>query len=197
MSTDTKKAKVGDKTYSTGGLYGTAKTGEGGTSYDPSAFEKNMVGTAQTGLNQYMNQLINPSYDSEVFRAQTAQRNKLANTSFENNLINPLAERGLSRGSTVNALSNEFAKNLADLEVAAMANEDNRNQSMINSLLGLYTTPYQLMSGMVGTTNAAYQNALQTEQARLNQESANNTAMINAGIQALGNVAGGFAKGGM
>ncbi len=103
----------------------------------------------------------------------------------------------MSRGSTVNALSNEFAKNLADLEVAAMANEDNRNQSMINSLLGLYTTPYQLMSGMVGTTNAAYQNALQTEQARLNQESANNTAMINAGIQALGNVVGGFAKGGM
>lgn len=102
-------SKPKSQTVNTGGLYGNSRTSGSGTTYNPTDFEKDLVNTTTSAIPQYLQQMINPSYDSEIFKAQTAQRNKLANQSFENNLINPLASRGLTRGSSVNQLSGNFA----------------------------------------------------------------------------------------
>lgn len=147
----------------TGGLYGSGTAG-GSNTFNPTSFQSNLVKTSESGINDYLNQLINPSYDSEVFKAQTAQRNKLANQSFENNLINPLASRGLTRGSNINAMSNSFANTLAEAETNAMANEDARTQNILNSLISTYQLPYNMMTGLqsnalglVGQQNALNQ----------------------------------------
>jgi hypothetical protein len=186
MSSDSSKPK--QQTYSTGGLYGSATTGGNGSTYNPTDFEKNLVNATTSAIPQYLQQMINPSYDSEVFKAQTAQRNKLANQSFENNLINPLANRGLTRGSSVNQLSGMFANKLADAEVAAMANEDARVQNILNSLLSTYQMPYNMMQGMTNATQSLYGQELQ----RVAQENANKNSMMNSLIQAGGMVAGAY-----
>lgn len=182
-SSKPKKQKV-----DTGGLYGNSTTGRSGTTYDPSDFETNLVNTTTSAIPQYLQQMINPSYDSEIFKAQTAQRNKLANQSFENNLINPLASRGLTRGSSVNQLSGMFANKLADAEIAAMANEDARVQNILNALLSTYQVPYNMMQGL----NSASQNLYGQEVRRVAQENANKNSMMGSLIQAGGAVAGAY-----
>jgi hypothetical protein len=182
-SSKPKKQKV-----DTGGLYGNSTTGRSGTTYDPSDFETNLVNTTTSAIPQYLQQMINPSYDSEVFKAQTEQRNKLANQSFENNLINPLASRGLTRGSSVNQLSGMFANKLADAEIAAMANEDARVQNILNSLLSTYQVPYNMMMGINNASKDLYGKEIQ----RVAQENANKNSMMGSLIQAGGAVAGAY-----
>lgn len=155
-------SKPKSQTVSTGGLYGSSTTNKHGTTYNPSQFETQLVNQTTAAIPQYLEQLINPSYDSEVFKAQTAQRNRLANQSFENNLINPLASRGLTRGSSVNQLSGQFANKLADAEVAAMANEDARVQNILNSLLTTYQVPYNIMTGLNSQSQGLYGNQQQS-----------------------------------
>lgn len=151
-------SKPKSQTADTGGLYGSSTTGKSGTSYNPSDFEKQLVTQTSSAIPAYLQQLISPTYDSEVFKAQTAQRNKLANQSFENNLINPLASRGLTRGSSVNQLSGQFANSLLDAETEAMANEDSRVQNILNSLLSTYQIPYNFMTGLNQQSQGLYGN---------------------------------------
>lgn len=157
MSSSSGKAK--GQTVDTGGLYGSSRTGSTGTKYTASDFEKNLVNQTTSAIPEYLQQLTNPTYDSEIFRAQNAQRNRLANQSFENNLINPLASRGLTRGSSVNQLSGQFANKLADLETDAMANEDNRVANVLNNLFNYYQIPYNQMSGLQSQSSSMYNSA--------------------------------------
>ena len=150
--------KAKPQTFSTG-LYGLATTNKNGTRYNPSAFEKSLVNMTSSYIPKYMEQLVNPTYDSEIFKAQTQQRNRLANQSFENNVINPLASRGLTRGSSINQMSNQFANKLADLEVNAMANEDVRNSNMLNNLFNYYQKPYDMMMGVSNLSANSYNQA--------------------------------------
>ena len=169
--------KAKPQTFSTG-LYGSATTNKYGTTYNPSSFENQLINMTNTYIPQYMEQLVNPTYDSAVFKAQTAQRNRLANQSFENNLINPLALRGLTRGSSINQMSNQFANKLADLEVDAMANEDARNSTMLNNLFGYYQIPYNMMMGISNYSNNQYQQAYQNAlaEAQMKNEAMSNWA---------------------
>ena len=178
--------KAKPQTFSSSGLYGTATTNKNGTTYNPSNFEKQLVGMTTQYIPQYLQQLVNPTYDSEVFKAQTTQRNRLANQSFENNLINPLSHRGLTRGSSVNQMSNRFANKLADLETDAMANEDTRNANMLNNLFNYYQVPYGIMMGMSDFSNQQYQSAVQNA---LKQNELNNKA-LKTWATSLGNMSG-------
>ena len=169
------KVKAKPQTFTTN-LYGSATTNSSGTTYNPSAFESNLINMTSSYIPQYLEQLANPSYDSEVFQAQTQQRNRLANQSFENNVINPLSERGLTRGSSINQMSNQFANKLADLEVDAMAEEDERNATMLNNLFNYYQVPYEMMLGISELSNRQYQQAVQDAmvQNTINNRSFNN-----------------------
>lgn len=155
MSSNT---KIKTQTFSNG-LYGTTTTNKNGTTYNPSDFEKNLINMTNNWIPQYMQQLVQPTYDSNVFKAQTEQRNRLANQAFENNLINPLASRGLTRGSNVNQMSNQFANKLADLENDAMANEDTRIANVLSNLFKYYQVPYSMMSTPSGCNNGSLSNS--------------------------------------
>lgn len=169
------KVKAKPQTFTTN-LYGSATTNSSRTTYNPSAFESSLINMTSSYIPQYLEQLANPSYDSEVFQAQTQQRNRLANQSFENNVINPLSERGLTRGSSINQMSNQFANKLADLEVDAMAEEDERNATMLNNLFNYYQVPYEMMLGISELSNRQYQQAVQDAmvQNTINNRSFNN-----------------------
>ena len=147
-------------------------------------------------IPQYMEQLVNPTYNSNIFKAQTAQRNRLANQSFENNLINPLASRGLTRGSSINQMSNQFAGKLADLETDAMANENTRNANMLNNLFGYYQVPYSNMMGIANMSGNLYQQALRNAQNanEFNSSGISSLASMLGGMNSMGGLGGDGSK---
>lgn len=187
--------KAKDKQFSTGGLYGSAVTTKHGTTYNPTDFEKKIVGLTTQYIPQYLEQMANPTYDSEIFKAQTAQRNRLANQSFENNLINPLANRGLTRGSSINQMSGQFANKLADLEVDAMANEDQRMANNLNNMFNYYQIPFNMMMDISNFSNNQYQQGVQAalkekeleDRARVEMiKAASGSGMASAGAGGVG-----------
>lgn len=191
MSSSSGKAKMPTINYDTGGLYGSGSAGKTNT-FNPTGFQSNLVKTTENAIPDYLNQMINPTYDSNVFKAQTVQRNKLANQSFENNLINPLASRGLTRGSSVNQMSNEFGKNLIDAEQAAMTQEDSRVANILSNLFNYYQIPYSMMNGL--QSNA--QNLVSAQMQADAQNRANKGNLLGGLAGGLGTIAGTALSGG-
>ena len=155
-----------------------------------------MINMTGKYIPQYMEQLVNPTYNSNIFKAQTAQRNRLANQSFENNLINPLASRGLTRGSSINQMSGQFAGKLADLETDAMANENTRNANMLNNLFGYYQVPYSNMMGIGNLSGNLYQQALRNAQNanEFNSSGISSLASMLGGMNSMGRLGGDVSK---
>ena len=187
------KNKLPTVEYDTGGLYGSGKSG-GVNSFNPTSFQQNLVDTVGNAVPDYLQQMINPSYDSEIFKARTATRNNLANQSFENNVINPLTERGLTRGSSINQMSGEFANNLANLENQAMAEEDERVNNIVNQLMSYYQIPYNMMTGLQSNNQNLVSMASQQNQADASNKLQMYKAMLNAGMDAASAYATGGAS---
>lgn len=129
------------------GLYGSTTAGET-NSFTPTDFQKNLVNSAENTITDLFTQLVNPSYDSEVFKARTNQLNQLSNQSFENNIIQPLAERGLTRGSSIQQLSGQMTDTLANQNEKMMTNETSRVSDILTQAVNMYQMPYQILTGL-------------------------------------------------
>lgn len=104
-----------------------------GVNLSPMASES--VRDAQSGINQYLNELINPSYGSESFRA----RQDLIDTNMRQ-AANQYAANAISRGargSATNAILNSLAANRNTQLRQAMTEEDARLRNVLNSLQGV------------------------------------------------------------
>lgn len=181
--------------YDTGGLYGSGSAGKTNT-FNPTEFQSNLVKTSENAIPNYLNQMINPTYDSNVFKAQTEQRNKLANQSFENNLINPLAQRGLTRGSSINQMSNEFGKNLINAEQAAMTQEDSRVANILSNLFNYYQIPYSMMNGLQSNAQNLVSAQMQADAANRQSQSGLLGGMAGSIGSMLGSGGGSSGSGG-
>lgn len=129
------------------GLYGSTTAGET-NAFTPTDFQKNLVHSSQNAITDLFTQLVDPDYDSEVFNARTNQLNKMMNQSFENNIIQPLADRGLTRGSSIQQLSAQMADSLANQNEKMMENETNRVSDVLTQAVNMYQMPYQILTGL-------------------------------------------------
>lgn len=180
--------------YDSGGLYGSGTAG-GKNSFQGTDFQNNLVKTTESAIPQYMNQLIKPSYDSEVFKARENQFNRLSNQAFDNNVINPLASRNLTRGSSINQMSNEFAANQANTVNDMMATEDSRVSNVLNQLFNAYQVPYNMMMGMQGNANQMAQAQMQAQSQLDAANQASKNSMWGNIAQGLGTAAGAYFGG--
>lgn len=87
----------------------------------------------QAGLNQYVKELINPSYSNESFRARQAILDA-NNRQFASELGAQALERGARGSATQNILNSIMANRNMDMR-QAMTQEDARVQNIINALL--------------------------------------------------------------
>ena len=132
-------------TYDTG-LYGSSTSTKNGTTWNPTSFQSSLVNYAESNIPSLIQQQLNPSTNSEWYQANKAIRQQAQNDAFENQVINPLASRNLTRGSSVNALSNMFANDVARQEQQALLDESNRAGQLANQLLQYYMVPYSMMT---------------------------------------------------
>jgi len=134
MGKPTKPSKVTAEKVGTDynwGEFGSANAS--GVNLSPMASEN--VRTTQSGINQYLNELINPSYDNESFRARQELLDA-SNRQYANQLGAEAIARG-ARGSATQNILNSIAANRNMGMRQAMTQEDARVQNILNALAGV------------------------------------------------------------
>ena len=140
-----------------------------GVNLSPTATQT--IADTQGGINQYVNELINPSYSNESFRARQAILDA-NNRQFANELGAQAMERGARGSATQNILNSIMANRNMDLR-QAMTQEDARVQNILNALQGIE-------SGYFGQANTMANNILQ----RVSQNQANQQRVNELNTQA-------------
>lgn len=179
------------------GLYGSSTTNKSGTTFNPTEFQKQLVGSVESYIPQTLNYMMNPTTDNAYYQAQKAVRQQAQNDAFENQVINALGSRNLSRGSAGQALINSYADSVARQESQALADAQSQASSLLSQLLSVYSLPYDMMTGtsqlsQSGTNSVANYNIAkyQAEQ----QAKANQNALYGNIGSTIGSLAGTAAK---
>jgi len=178
-------------TASSGGLYGSSTTNASGTTYNPSDFEKSLVGTSQSGITNALSQLTNPTYDSADFNKYKSDLQGQQQNGFENNVVNPLISRGLLGTNGVQNLSNIYGNTMNQQTSDLMDKYKAQNSSVLQQLLSTYAMPYDMMKGTTGISNGLASNVANFNSQIYAADQARNAALY----QALGTAVGGAASG--
>lgn len=93
------------------------------------------IQTTQSGIGQYLNELINPSYDNESFRARQELLDA-SNRQYANQLGAQAMARGARGSATQNILNSIAANRNMDMR-QAMTQEDARVQNILSALSGV------------------------------------------------------------
>ena len=175
---DAKAAQVGTD-YSWGAFGSANKSG-----VNLSDIANQTVGDTQAGINQYVNELINPSYDSESFKARQAILDA-QNQAFANQMGAQAIERGARGSATQNILNSIMANRNTDLR-NAMAQEDARVSNILNQLAGVENNYYNQANTMA---NNILQRVTANQQAQQQANMANTQAQNQWTNNLIGSVA--------
>lgn len=124
------------------------------------------VSTAQTGISQYLDELINPSYNSQSFRARQEMLDE-SNRQYANELGANAIARGARGSATQNILASVMANRNNDMRTA-MTGEDERIKSILASLSGVESNYFNQANTMANNIlsrvqgNQAAKNAVAT-----------------------------------
>ena len=163
------------------GEFGSAD--KSGVNFNPTMTSN--IQSAQSGIGQYLNELINPSYDNESFRARQELLDA-SNRQYANQLGAQAMERG-ARGSATQNILNSIAANRNNDLRNAMTQEDARVRNILSSLYGIEGNYFNM-----GTTMA--NNILQRATANQKAQQQANIANANAYNQWRNNLISGAAS---
>ena len=129
------------------------------------------IQTTQSGIGQYLNELINPSYDNESFRARQELLDA-SNRQYANQLAAQAMARGARGSATQNILNSIAANRNTDLR-QAMTQEDARVQNILSALSGIEGNYFNQANTM---GNNILQRALANQSAQQQANIANTNA---------------------
>jgi hypothetical protein len=153
------------------------------------------IRTAQSGIGQYLNELINPSYNNESFMARQAILDA-KNRQYANQLGAQALARGARGSATQSILNSVMANRNMDMR-NAMANEDSRVRNVLSSLSGIEGNYFNQANTMANNildrakTDAGVQNAANAANTEAYNQWRNN--MINTGVKIAATMIGGGA----
>lgn len=175
------------------GEFGSAD--KSGVNFNPTMTSN--IQSAQSSIGQYLNELINPSYDNESFRARQELLDA-SNRQYANQLGAQAMERG-ARGSATQNILNSIAANRNNDLRNAMTQEDARVRNILSSLSGIEGNYFNMGNTMA---NNILQRATANQQAQQQANIANTNAYnqwknnLISGAAALGGSALGAVLGG-
>lgn len=143
------------------------------------------IRTTQSGIGQYLNELINPSYDNESFRARQELLDE-SNRQYANQLGAQAMARGARGSATQNILNSIAANRNMDMR-QAMTQEDARVKNILSALSGVEGNYFN-------QTNTMGNNILQRVLANQNAQQQANIANTNAYNQWKSNLISGAAS---
>lgn len=175
------------------GEFGSAD--KSGVNFNPTMTSN--IQSAQTGIGQYLNELINPSYDNESFRARQELLDA-SNRQYANQLGAQAMERGARGSATQNILNSIAANRNTDLR-NAMTQEDARVRNILSSLSGIEGNYFNMGNTMANNIlQRVTANQQAQQQANITNTNAYNQWKNNliSGAAALGGSALGAVLGG-
>ena len=136
------------------GLFGKSTTGESGSTFTPTEFQKNLIGVTESNAIPSLQSYLNPDYESEDYKRGDEYYTGKMNTQLQNNYLNPALQRNLLRGSTANDVMRGFANDLASTEYERQ--NEYRDQQLQNYMAAMlpYTTVYDISKGTTGLSQA-------------------------------------------
>ena len=179
---EVKAAKV-DENYNWG-IFGSADAD--GVKLSPIASAN--VSQAQAGANQYLQELINPSYNNASFRARQELLDA-SNRQYANELGAAAIARG-ARGSATQNILNSVMANRNNNMRTAMTQEDQRVSNILAQLQGVENNYFNQSNAMANnilnrvSANQHAQNAVNMYNTQQRNQWANN--LLNAGTGLLG-----------
>lgn len=129
------------------------------------------IRTTQSGIGQYLNELINPSYNNESFRARQELLDA-SNRQYANQLGAQAMARGARGSATQNILNSIAANRNTDMR-QAMTQEDARVQNILSALSGIEGNYFNQANTM---GNNILQRVLANQQAQQQANIANTNA---------------------
>ena len=163
------------------GEFGSATSS--GVNFNPTMTSN--IQTAQSGIGQYLNELINPSYENESFKARQALIDA-SNQQYARQLGAQAMARGARGSATQNILNSIAANRNANLQ-QAMTQEDARVQNILNALSGIEGNYFNMGNTMAN-------NILQRATANQSAQQQANIANANAYNQWKNNLISGGAS---
>lgn len=155
------------------------------------------IQTTQSGINQYLNELINPSYNNESFRARQELLDA-SNRQYANQLGANAIARGARGSATQNILNSIAANRNIDMR-QAMTQEDARVQNILNALSGIEGNYFNMGNTMANNIlQRATANQAAQQQANIANTQAYNQWKNNliSGVASIVGALGGSALGG-
>lgn len=146
------------------------------------------VSQAQAGANQYLQELINPSYNNASFRARQELLDA-SNRQYANELGAAAIARG-ARGSATQNILNSVMANRNNNMRTAMTQEDQRVSNILAQLQGVENNYFNQSNAMANnilnrvSANQQAQNAVNMYNTQQRNQWANN--LLNAGTGLLG-----------
>ena len=179
------------------GLWGSSTTGEKGTTYKPTEWMTNTMGTVGNNLNSTLGSMLSNDFSQDAnFKAYQDQLNKTMGQNYDAAVLNPLANRGLMRSSGLQAATNSFANTLADNTMDLYDNYYNRQQNNLSNLLNTSNAFYDYMTGATTGSRQDTQAVNDYNMKAWQQEQANKNALYANLMNAAGMI-GGAATGGI
>jgi hypothetical protein len=175
-------AKVGEN-YDWGG-FGSANSN--GVDFSPTVSDS--IQTAQRGTNQYLNELLNPSYNNESFKARQdildANNNQYANQAGANAIA-----RGARGSATQNILNSIMANRNNDMR-NAMTAEDARIQAILAGTQGTENNYFNQSNTMANNILQRVMGNTSNQQAANQFNTQARNQWMNNLISGIGSVAG-------
>ena len=139
------------ETFASKNPYATAFMSKFGSAYRLNPFLEAQNRLIEQNVPKLYNQLLNPLAETQASKAQTrAFENALkvqSQSSFENDIINPLSERRMLRSSLLNDLVNNLQQTQTT-QIANFKNEQLSNTSKeVQNLINFFMNQYKSNSG--------------------------------------------------
>ena len=147
--------------------------------------------TAQLGTSQYLDELLNPSYNNESFKARQDILDQ-NNNQYANQLGANAIDRGARGSATQNILNSIMANRNNDMR-SAMTNEDSRIRNILAQTQGVEGNYFNQSNTMA---NNILQR-LMSNQGAQNQANQTNTANRNSWMNSLISAGGSLAGAGL
>lgn len=132
------------------GLFGSAKTGASGSTFNPTDFQRDFTGLTETGALNAQKALNDRTIAQEAVDAMNNQYQM----DFRNQLLNPALSKGWLRGSTAQDVANIANQDYLNRRYQLVNDEMARQQSLLASALQGYNNMFDIANAITNSSNA-------------------------------------------
>lgn len=173
------------------GLYGSTTTDKNETTFNPTDFQKSIVNNVENNVPNNLSNYFSANYANDDFQKYLNSRQSMQTNAYNNIIYDQLANKGMMRDNALSGAKNAWNSVLSDQKVDALSDYKGEQLSQLNTLMGLYEVPYNIMNGQSNASQGLSNAITQYNVNKYNSEFNKNQQLFNLASE-IGTSAGGF-----